>query len=633
MMRSPVRALATVALALFLSSALAEADPPARVGRLGLIENDVEFRVDRSSPPMPATGNWPLSSGASLTTGDDGRVEAWIGSTAYRIAEDSEIEFPRIDDARVEVRVRQGSLTVSVLDRDQADDIELSMPEGSVRFVTPGRYRIDVDGAHSELRVQAGRAVFDDGRQVTQVSAGQRYAQWDDGNSQFDADRGADAFDRWVAGRESGTYAATARRYVSPHMTGYQDLDLWGDWRSAPEYGAIWYPRAVADDWAPYRHGRWAWIEPWGWTWIDQAPWGFAPFHYGRWVLVAGRWGWVPGRPSVRPVYAPALVGWLGEPGWRVSFSFGAAPAVGWFPLAPREVYVPTYRYSPTYVRRINVMHVHDVTVIDRRLRDHAEPRFAYRGAERAVTVAPVERVRGGQPISPRELPHRVTRELERAPVASRAPTTDWLAPPPRVRNWAPDGHDGRGRGDGERRMGRPHGQPGLAVQPVERSPRPERRQVDESRVREAPGGTLSWPSPSPAAPRVSPEISRESPRGRDSERPRERRRDDDARSSRRGDAPGVDRPVRESAPAGLVAPEVRPAVPRDTGRREAPRSEPRFEQRFEPRVEQPRIEQPRVEPRFEPRRDVPRDARPEARGGEGRRHGRDDDGRDRGGR
>ena len=28
----------------------------------------------------------------------------------------------------------------------------------------------------------------------------------------------------------------------------------------------------------------WVWLRPWGWTWVDDAPWGFAPFHYGRWL-------------------------------------------------------------------------------------------------------------------------------------------------------------------------------------------------------------------------------------------------------------------------------------------------------------------------------------------------------------
>src|SRR5208282_4922598 len=72
-------------------------------------------------------------------------------------------------------------------------------------------------------------------------------------------------------------------------------------------------------------------------------------FHYGRWAFVAGRWGWVPGPREVRPVYAPALVVFVG----------GGGPAMGgnvaWFPLGPREVYVPPYHVSQTYVNQVNI--------------------------------------------------------------------------------------------------------------------------------------------------------------------------------------------------------------------------------------------------------------------------------------
>ena len=113
-------------------------------------------------------------------------------------------------------------------------------------------------------------------------------------------------------------------------------MDDNGDWRPDPGYGNVWYPR-VAAGWAPYREGHWAWIAPWGWTWVDDEPWGYAPFHYGRWLSIRGRWGWVPGPPEVRPVYAPALVVFVGGGG-------GFGGNMGWFPLGPREVYVPSYR-------------------------------------------------------------------------------------------------------------------------------------------------------------------------------------------------------------------------------------------------------------------------------------------------
>ena len=209
-----------------------------------------------------------------------------------------------------------------------------------------------------------------------------------------------DDFDTWVSARDNEEKSALTRRNVSPYMTGYQDLDAYGDWDSADDYGTVWYPRVVAAGWAPYRDGRWAWVEPWGWTWIDAAPWGFAPFHYGRWVQVGGRWGWAPGAYTARPVYAPALVGWYGNPGWNASFRYGSAPAVGWFPLAPREVYVPAYRTSPTYLRQMNVTHVTNAREIERAARPDYQPHYRHSGQPHAVTVVPANTLREGKPVA-----------------------------------------------------------------------------------------------------------------------------------------------------------------------------------------------------------------------------------------
>src|SRR6476661_5735283 len=129
-------------------------------------------------------------------------------------------------------------------------------------------------------------------------------------------------------------------------MTGYEDLDDYGEWSNVTDYGVVWVPVAVPAGWAPYRFGRWVWVQPWGWTWVDDAPWGFAPFHYGRWAYVRGTWVWVPGMVGARPVYAPHLAVFV-----------GGGSTVAWFPLGPREVFVPSYRVSPAYVRRVNIAH------------------------------------------------------------------------------------------------------------------------------------------------------------------------------------------------------------------------------------------------------------------------------------
>src|SRR6202011_1247673 len=75
-------------------------------------------------------------------------------------------------------------------------------------------------------------------------------------------------------------------------------------------------------------------------------------------------WCWIPGPIVARPVYAPALVVFLGGSHFGASLSFGGGGGVGWFPLGPREVYRPSYRVSETYVTRVNVTNVTNITNI-----------------------------------------------------------------------------------------------------------------------------------------------------------------------------------------------------------------------------------------------------------------------------
>ncbi|MBZ5601501.1 MAG: hypothetical protein LAO79_04265, partial [Acidobacteriia bacterium] len=142
---------------------------------------------------------------------------------------------------------------------------------------------------------------------------------------------------------------------------------------------------------------------PWGWTWIDDAPWGYAPFHYGRWVFVGGGWGWVPGPVvvGVRPVYAPALVAWVGGPRFGVSVGIGGGiGAVGWFPLGPREVFVPSYRYSGAYIERVNVT---NTVIVNRTLireGNVTNVNYVNRGVPGAVVAVRGDAMVGGRPVA-----------------------------------------------------------------------------------------------------------------------------------------------------------------------------------------------------------------------------------------
>ena len=173
-----------------------------------------------------------------------------------------------------------------------------------------------------------------------------------------------DDFDEWCRSRDYDESRLAAPYYVSPYMTGFAELDAAGSWESTAQYGAVWVPSGLPADWVPYRDGHWRWIPPWGWTWIDDQPWGFAPSHYGRWALVGEQWVWVPGSFVTHPKYMPAVVAFLGTAGVGLSVADSTGPGIGWFPLAPDEVYWPSYSRNLAYVRSLNQGAVSDLETI-----------------------------------------------------------------------------------------------------------------------------------------------------------------------------------------------------------------------------------------------------------------------------
>ncbi len=343
-------------------------DPPARVGRISLISGPVTMIDYRANEESDASLNWPLTSQQRLSTGRMGRVEVRIGSTSVRLDGDTVIDFNRIDDEIVQMTLQRGSAAVRVRNRDQLREIDLLTPRERIAFEDVGRYRIDYDRTPGITSVTShvGVARILNGRTNFVVQSGQRGEATAEPMAGFQVvTPAADVFDDWVATRDRRDDAIQSTRYVSPETTGVESLDDHGEWRTVDTYGAVWFPTGVVAGWAPYRYGHWAFVSPWGWTWIDDAPWGFTPFHYGRWVYVGSSWGWVPGAYVARPCYAPALVAWYGAPGISVSVGVGS---VGWFPLAPNEAFIPSYRYSRRYITQVNygpVTNVTNITVIN----------------------------------------------------------------------------------------------------------------------------------------------------------------------------------------------------------------------------------------------------------------------------
>ncbi|HXH38027.1 MAG TPA: DUF6600 domain-containing protein [Thermoanaerobaculia bacterium] len=335
------------------------ADPPERVARLNFIQGDVTFRPAGLDDWTDATVNRPLIADDELWTDLASKAELHLGSSAIRLGELTSFSFLALDDHLAQIHLRQGTIDIRIQRLGEEDTFEIDAPNVSLSALRPGSYRISVsaNGERTEVTLRSG--------EMEGISEGTSFIVHPHESMTVDGYGGdqtrqiadlppPDGFDRWCRDRDLRDDRAAASAHVPREVIGYEDLGDFGVWENSPAYGWVWAPRAVVVGWAPYRFGHWAWIEPWGWTWVDDAPWGFAPFHYGRWAAVNGRWLWVPGA-VVHPVYAPALVAFAGGGRWSASISFGGGAGVAWFPLAPGEVYVPSYRVRPAYVRAINV--------------------------------------------------------------------------------------------------------------------------------------------------------------------------------------------------------------------------------------------------------------------------------------
>jgi len=400
-------------------------DPPARVARLGFMEGSVSFQPAGEADWVQAVPNRPMTTGDRLWADQNSRAEISLGSAVIRLAPNTGFSFLNLDDRTVQIQLTSGAVGISVRRLGPDDDFEVDTPNLAFTVFRPGRYRVEAseDGNYTVVSVRDGEGESTGNGQTYALRGGQR-ATFSGTESLYAevVDLGPpDDFDNWAYMRDR-RYERAAR-FVSPEVVGYEDLEDYGQWRNVFGYGQVWFPTQVAFGWAPYREGHWAWISPWGWTWVDDAPWGYAPFHYGRWAVVEGRWGWIPGPVEVAPVYAPALVVFIGAGG------VGFGGNVGWFPLGPREVYVPSYAVSRAYVERVNVSNtvvntmtitnVYNVTVVNRTT-TITNITYVNRNVAGAVTAVPQRAFISAQPVAKAAVTVN-PREMAAMPVSTRA--------------------------------------------------------------------------------------------------------------------------------------------------------------------------------------------------------------------
>jgi hypothetical protein len=197
----------------------------------------------------------------------------------------------------------------------------------------------------------------------------------------------------------------------------YDDLSPYGQWVNYPHYGYVWIPGA-GPDFVPYStNGHWVPTVD-GWAWVSDYPWGWAPFHYGRWGYdLSFGWFWVPD-----DVWGPSWViwregngyyGWVPMPPGITIGIAGTIPIERWIFVRDRDFMRPDiYRYTVRRENNITIIRnssVINITHIDRNR--HAK---YYTGPDRnevqrvtGRTIRPLaigERNQAGQTLNDKEL-------------------------------------------------------------------------------------------------------------------------------------------------------------------------------------------------------------------------------------
>lgn len=429
----------------------AEASAIPNAARIQQVDGNVAFNNAASNAAsnnelndenwVEATPNQPFSVGDRIYTRENSHASlAFTGRNFARLNPNTSLDVLSLADQRTQLALRDGSAMFDVGYLAPGELFEVATPYGAVDLQQPGLYNVGIDNGNVLVSVLSGLAQVVGLGGSGQISKGEVL--------QLVGQTAADVVLSRIDGRNAGylvddyyryqypryydgryrdynvylndpyyfdPYRRTSSyQYVNSYIPGLSDLDYYGNWQNLNGYGYGWEPR-VDNSWAPYQDGYWMSDYPYGPTWVSSEPWGYAPYHYGRWAYVGNQWYWIPDNVNTTPTYSPALVAYVPL----------AQNEIGWVPLGPGDPYAPRYYtndWSPYYLTRTQ----------------NIQPRLVNMYVPNAVTVVPIDDFT-------REVDFRRARHADRQMLASINPVLDPLTVTP-LRNAVIHSAWGRGK-------------------------------------------------------------------------------------------------------------------------------------------------------------------------------------------
>ena len=217
----------------------ADPDPPDRVARLSEASGKVWLFSPDGSEWIAVERNRPLTTGDRIATDNGARAEIALGSTTLRLDSATELEIVVLDNNAFNVHLHSGSVAARLRNSQAVAEFALDTDEGRFRARGVGRYRFDRFDQASDLTVDSGQAVYESRNSALPIGTGQHAQFWLDasGVPQYNMlEPARDNFASWNEDRDRAEARPVATtRYVSPEMTGAEDLDRSGLWEQTPD--------------------------------------------------------------------------------------------------------------------------------------------------------------------------------------------------------------------------------------------------------------------------------------------------------------------------------------------------------------------------------------------------------------
>jgi hypothetical protein len=311
------------ALACALLALPALADSQARIVRLSDVQGSVQMDKNTGMGFERAFLNLPITQGAQLQTGGNGRAEVEFedGST-LRLAPDTKVEFSTLgrNDAGKQVSVInlvEGMAYVNWMDKNDAFTLNFSREK--VELDHPARIRVETSPSLSRFAVFKGDVEVAGPSGKVMVSKNKMAtfdASADDKSTLAKLEEAP--LDSWD--KEAVDYHQQyAKTDSTPYGYGLADMGYYGSYQNLPGYGLMWQPYFTGVGWDPFMDGAWSWYPGFGFMYASAYPWGWLPYRYGNWMFVPGfGWMWQPGYWN----------SWIGVPRYAGTLPTGFRPLV-----------------------------------------------------------------------------------------------------------------------------------------------------------------------------------------------------------------------------------------------------------------------------------------------------------------